>query len=151
MRERLWALARSILIGWATLLAISYLLLRPLLIWTAPLVGASWFPTVQLSLQCCAFAGTGWVGGRLNRSGAEVGVLVFAATLAPWDFSPVLAINVPGLIRLTVNAFRDPRYLDSLIATAGAHILLFGSLMVGGTPRRSSGAKPLSIVGRASP
>ena len=146
MRERLWTLARSILIGWATLLAISYLL-HPLLIWTAPLVGATWFPTVQLSLQCSALAGTGWVVGHMNRSGAVGGVLIFAATLTPWDLGQVLAINVPGLVRLTADALRDPRYFDSLIATAGAHALLFGSLIVGGLLRRLSRTEPLSIVG----
>lgn len=147
MHERLSILARSILIGWAMLLAISYLLLRPLLIWTAPLLGANWFPNVQLSLQCSALAGTGWVVGHLNRSSAVVGVLVFAATLTPWDFGPVLGINVPSLVRLTADAFHDPRYFDSLIATAGAHALLFGSLIVGGLLRLASRTKPLSIVG----
>lgn len=150
MRERLSTLARSILIGWATLLATSYLLVRPLLIWTAPLVGASWFPTVQLSLQCSVLAGTGWVVSHLNRSGAVVGVLVFAATLTPWDFGPVLGINVAGLFRLTVNALRDPRYVDSLIATAGAHALLFGSLIAGALLGQASRTKPLSIVGTGS-
>lgn len=151
MRDRLWILARSILIGWATLLAISYLLLRPLLIWTAPMIGASWFPTVQLSLQCSALAGTGWVVGHLNGSGAMVGVLVFSATLTPWDFGQVLAINVPGLIRLTMDAFRDPRYFDSLIATAGAQTLLFGSLIVGALLRQASRTKPFSIVSGGDP
>ena len=146
-RERLLTLVRSVLIGWATLLAISYLLLRPLLIWTAPLVGAIWFSTVQLSLECCALAGAGWVVGRLNRSGAVAGVLVFAATLTPWDFGQMLAINVPGLVRLTRDALHDPRYFDSLIATAGADILLFGSLIGGGLLGRLIRTKPLSIVG----
>ena len=147
MRERLWTLVRSILIGWAMLLAICYLLLRPLLIWTAPLLGANWFPTVQLSLQCSARAATGWVVGHLNRSGAVVGVLLFAATLTPWDFGQVLGINVPSLVRRTADAFHDPRYVDSLIATAGTHTLLFGSLIVGGLWRRLARTEPLSIVG----
>jgi hypothetical protein len=127
-----------------------HLLLHPLLIWTAPLVGANWFPTVQLSLQCSALAGTGWVVGHLNGSGAIVGVLVFAATLTPWDFGHVLGINVPGLIRLTVDAFRAPRYFDSLIATTGAHALLFTSLFVGALLRQACRTKPLSIVGDGS-
>jgi hypothetical protein len=146
MCERLRTLARSILIGWAMLLAISYLLLRPLLTWTPPLVGASWFPTVQLSLQCSALAGTGWVVGHLNRSGAVVGILVFAATLTPWDFGPA-GINVPSLVRLTADAFHDPRYFDSLIAKTGAHALLFGSLIAGALLRQASRTKPLTIVG----
>jgi len=146
MRERFSTLARSTLIGWVALLAASYLLLRPLLIWIAPLVGASWFPTVQLSLQCFVLAGIGWLVGHLNRSSAVVGVLVFAATLTPWDFGTVLAVNVPSLARLTVNAFRDPRYFDSLIATAGAHALLFGSLMAGALLRQAPRTRPLSIV-----
>jgi hypothetical protein len=151
MRVRLWILARSILIGWATLLAIDYLLERPLLTWTAPLVGAMWFPTAQLSLECFALGGTGWIVGYLNGSGAVVGVLVFAATLTPWDFGQGLAINVPSLVRLTVNAFHDPRYFESLIATAGAQTLLFGSLIIGGLLRQRSRTKPMSIIGGASP
>jgi len=146
MRGRLWTLARSIFVGWATLLAISYLLLRPLLFWTAPRVGPSWFPTVQLSLECSALVGTGWVVGHLNRSCAVGGVLAFAATLTAWDFGQVLDINVPGLVRLTANAFRDPRYVDSLITTVGAHALLFGSLIAGGLLCRLSYTEPPSIV-----
>jgi hypothetical protein len=151
MRERLRTLVRSIAIGWATLLAIGYLLVRPLLYWTAPVVGANWFPTVQLSLSCLAMAGTGWIVGYLNRSSAVIGVLVFAATLTPWDFGPVLAINVPGLVRLMVDALSDPRYFDSLITTAGAHTLLFGSLIAGGLLLRPSDTNPPSIVGAVPP
>jgi hypothetical protein len=151
IRHRLLTLARSVAIGWATLLAITYLLERPLLIWTAPLVGSSWSPTLQLLLECCALAGTGWVVGRLNPLGAIAGVLVFAATLIPWDFDEVLTLNILGLVRLTEDAFRDPRYFDSLIATAGAQTLLFASLIVGGRLGRPSATTPLSIVGGVSP
>ena len=47
MRHRLLITARSILLGWATLVAFTYLVERPLLLWTAPLLGASWLPTLQ--------------------------------------------------------------------------------------------------------
>ena len=137
--------ARSILFGWATLLAIAFLVERPLLIWTAPLLGATWFPTARLVLDCGVLTATGWVVGRLNRSRPMFAVLVFAATLTFWDFSLVVPINVPWLFQLTADAFGDPLYLESLATTAATHVFLFGSLIAGGLlsrPRRA----PVSIV-----
>jgi len=59
-------------------------------------------------------------------------VLAFAATLTFRDFGPELAINVPWLIRLAADSIGDSAYLNSLEATATAHIFLFGSLIAGG-------------------
>jgi hypothetical protein len=131
MRHRLLIAARSILLGWVALLAATYLVERPLLRWTAPLLGASWFPTAQLALECAALAATGWVMGRWNRSGAIPAVLVFAAMIAVWNFSLVPAINIPWLFRLMRDTIGDARYLESLITTAVTHALLFGSLIIG--------------------
>ena len=54
MRHRLLIAARSILLGWAALFAVTYLAERPLLRWTAPVLGASWLPTAQLAFECVA-------------------------------------------------------------------------------------------------
>jgi hypothetical protein len=130
-RRRLFITVRSILIGWATLLLVSNLLERPLLLWIAPLLGPSWVPTAQLALDCCAFAAAGWAIGYSNRANAVFAVLAFAATLTLWDFTPVLPIDVPWLFRLAKDTFRDTRYLDSLVVTATTHALLFGTLIAG--------------------
>jgi hypothetical protein len=145
MRHRLLITARSILLGWATLVAFTYLVERPLLLWTAPLLGASWLPTVQLAFDCVALAATGWMIGRWNRSDAVPAVLVFAAMLAVWTFGLVPAINLPWLFRLIADSFRDARYLESLVTAAATHALLFGSLFVGARLSRPARA-PVSLL-----
>jgi hypothetical protein len=131
MRHRLLIAARSILLGWAALFAVTYLAERPLLRWTAPVLGASWLPTAQLAFECVALAATGWMIGRWNRSDTVPVVLVFAAMLAVWNFGLVPAINIPWLFRLMVDSFGDARYLESLVTGAVTQALLFGSLFVG--------------------
>jgi hypothetical protein len=149
LRRRLLIAARSILVGWATLLPLTYVVERPLLIWTARLVGAHWVATAKLSLDCLALAATGWVIGRLHRSAPLLGVLAFAATLCFRNLDPLLAIDVPWLLRLAVDAFRDTRYLDSLFTTAAQHLFLFGSLIVGALLSRPA-PTPLSLFGETS-
>jgi hypothetical protein len=144
VRRRLLISVRSILTGWATLILITWLLERPLLLWTASLLGGSWFPTARLALDCCAFAATGWVIGYWNRTDSLLAVLAFAVTLTVRDFDPVLAINVPWLFRLVADTFRDNRYFDSLVVTAASHAFLFGSLLVGGRLARPA-QTPVSI------
>src|ERR1700733_5588317 len=101
IRVHRWPAIRRILLtiltGWATLLLITYLFERPLLLWTAPILGGEWFPTARLALDCCAFTATGWVVGYWNRNNAVVAVLVFAATLTLRDFNPLLPLDVPWL------------------------------------------------------
>jgi hypothetical protein len=117
--------------GWAALFLIIYLVKRPLLFSTAALLGASWLPTASLALDCTALASTGWIIGRLNRSGPRIAVSLFAATLTFWDFNRVLAINVPWLLQLAGDALRDSRYLESFGNDLAIHLFLFGSLIVG--------------------
>ena len=75
-----------------------------------------------------------------------LGVLVFAATLTVWDLSPIIAINVPWLLRLAIHALSgDSAYLSSLVSTSTSHALLFGCLLAGGMLSRPS-SKPVSIV-----
>ncbi len=136
MRRRLWVALRSVLIGWATLLFIAFLLEHPLLKWLA---------TAGLALDCTALAATGWVVGRLNRTSPIFGVLVFAATLTFWDLTPLLAINIPWLFHLAADALRDSGYLSSLVGTTATQALLFGSLLAGGLLSRPP-EKPVSIA-----
>ena len=75
-------------------------------------LGASWFPAVRLTLECAALAGTGWVIGRLNRSGPVVAALIFAATLEPWDFGEMLESGGPEQIK------RSPKVQEIYLGTA---------------------------------
>lgn len=138
--------ARSILLGWATLVAVTYFLERPLLRWTAPLLGAAWLPTAQLALECAALAATGWMIGRWCRLDAVGAVFVFAAMLAVWSFGLVPAMNVPWLLRLIADSFGSTRYLESLGTAAATHALLFVSLFAGARLGRPA-ETPMSLVG----
>lgn len=137
--------ARSILLGWATLLAIAYGVEGPVLRWTAPLFGASWIATAHLAFDCATLTASGFVTGRFNRSRAALAAAVFAVTVSFWDFGGTLALNVPWLLRLVWNSFHDSRYLDSLVTSVETHILLFGCLFAGAMLSRPQ-AKPVSIV-----
>jgi len=145
MRRRLFVALRSVLIGWATLLFIAFLVQRPLLAWTAPILGVKWLATAGLALDCTTLVATGWVVGRLNRTSPIFGVLVFAVTLAFRDFTPLLAINIPWLLHLAADALRDSHYLSSLVSTTATQALLFGCLVAGGLLSRPP-EKPVSIM-----
>ena len=146
MRQGLFLAVRSILLGWATLLLTSYLLERPLLILIAGRLGANWFPTVRLMLDCSVLVGIGWVLGQLDPTSPILAIAAFAATLSFWDFGELVEIRVPWLLELTANALRDPRYWDSLVYTAVVQTLLFGSLIVGALlSRRAPATVTLSI------
>jgi hypothetical protein len=147
MRQRLFLAARSILAGWVTLLSIAYLVERPLLILIAGKIDASWVPTVRLMLDCSVLAGTGWITGRLGRANPVFAVTAFAATLTLWDFGDLVEIQFPWLLHLAGDAFRDPRYLDSLVNTAVVQIFLCGSLMAGGLLSRRAPETAPSILG----
>jgi hypothetical protein len=142
MRQRILAVivayARAIALGWATLLVAVFLIERPLLFLTARFLDPAWFATVRLALECGMLAGTGWVIGRLSRSGPLLAVLIFAATLTPWDFGAALEINIRWLLRLLIDTLRDPRYFESLLNTAMLHTFLFGSLIAGAMLTRRS-------------
>jgi hypothetical protein len=146
LRHRLLIAARSILLGAATLFAVTYLVERPMLAWTGPLLGASWLPTAQLAFECVALAATGWMIGRWSHLDAIYAVLAFAAILAVWNFGLVPAINVPWLFQLILDSFGNARYLESLVTAAVTQALLFGSLFVGvrlSRPRQT----PVSLLG----
>ena len=145
-RRWLWMAVRSLAVGWAVLTASTYLAERPLLLLTAPLVGAHWVATARLTLDCLKLAATGWVIGRLHRLAPLPGVLVFTATLCFFNFESWLPLDVPGLIRLGLDALQDARYWESLATTSAQHGLLFGSLMAGGLLRRPP-QSPLSLFG----
>ncbi|HYL73688.1 MAG TPA: hypothetical protein VEU96_05755 [Bryobacteraceae bacterium] len=147
MRQRLFVVMRAVPTGWGTLLLLAYLLEHPVLRWVAPILGVQWLATAGLALDCMALAATGWVVGRMNRPDSLLGVLSFAAMLTLWDFTPVVAVNVPWLLLLTANALRDSVYLSSLVTTAASQALLFGSLLAGGLLSRPP-SKPVSIMAR---
>ena len=135
--------ARSILLGWTALFAITYLLTRPLLAEVAPLLGASWLPTAQLTLECAAL---GAAGGIVRRFSGAAEVVVFAVSLAVWNFGLVPALNVPWLFRLAIDALKSSRYFESLVTVAATHALLFASLIAGARLSRTK-LPPVSIAG----
>ncbi len=118
--------ARSILLGWAALFGITYLVERPLLVLTTRFLGPAWLPTAQLALACAGLVATGWIIGRWNR----FDVLLFAATLAIWNFG-LVPIDIPWLLRLLIDSFESSRYLESFSTSLVTHIFLFGSLFTG--------------------
>jgi hypothetical protein len=147
LRRRLRIAAQSILVGWAALFLLTYILERPLILWTAPLVGAHWLATAKLALDCLALAATGWIIGRLHRSAPLLGVLAFAATLGFFNLDPLLSIDIPLLLRLAVDALRDTSYLSGLATMADQDLFLLGSLIVGGLLSRPPPI-PLSLFGK---
>ena len=150
-RRWLLIVLRSILAGWAGLLALTYIVERPLILWTAPLVGDHWVATAKLSLDCLTLAATGWLVGRLSRSAPLVSTLAFAATLALCaNLSSSFGINFVLLIRLASEAFRDSRYLSTLATLTAQHLFLVGSLMVGAWLSRPS-PRPLSLFREDTP
>ena len=144
MRQRLLISARSILLGWATLLAITYLVERPLLVLAARLLGASWLPTVQLALACAGLAATGWIIGRWNRIDAMSATLIFAVMLAVWNFG-LVPINISWLLRLMADSLQSSRYLESLFTSLVTHVFLFGSLFIGARLSRAREPAELHI------
>jgi hypothetical protein len=145
MRQWLLLAARSILLGWITLLSIAYLLERPLLVLIAARLGANWFPTVRLILDCSALAATGWAIGRLGPASPILAAAAFAATLTVRDFGELVEIRVPWLLQLAGDALRDRRYWDSLVDTAVIQAFLFGSLIAGALLSRRAPTTVLSI------
>lgn len=144
LARRLLSVARSILVGWAGLVALVGIAERPLLLLTAPVVGAHWVATAKLSMDCLALAAAGWAAGRQHRAAPLPGVLAFAATLCPFNLEAWLPIDVPGLVRLAFGALHDAAYRGPLETTAVQHVLLFGSLIAGGLLSRPP-RPPLSI------
>jgi hypothetical protein len=146
MWQRFVSIARAVLLGWVTLLLITYVVERPLLAVLARTADPSWFPTVRLGLECSALAANGWVVGRVSRAMRLVSVLTFALTLTPWDLGQTLEIRVPWLLQLAVDAFRDRHYWNSLIDTAISQAFLFGSLFFGAWLSRRPPVIPPSIL-----
>jgi hypothetical protein len=141
----LYIWGRSILLGWAALLAIVFGLENPLRHWTAPFFGPMWIATAHVGFDCMTLTAAGFVTGRFNRSQALLSAGLFAVTLCFWDFGGALALNVPWMLRLVWNSFHDSRFLDPLVTSAGTHALLFGCLMAGAMLSRPR-EKPISIA-----
>lgn len=126
MRHKLLISARSMLYGWAALIAITYLIERPLLRFGALILGLTWTPTVQLAVACAGLVLIGWIVGHGNRWD----VLLFAGILAIWNFG-LVPIDLPWLFRLLVNLFGNTRYLESFVTSLVTYVFLLGSLFVG--------------------
>ncbi len=150
VRRWLWMALRALGVGWTVLIALTYLAERPLFLLAAPLVGAHWVATASLALNCLKLAATGWIICRLHRKTALPAMLIFAASLSLFSFEVWLPLDVPGLIRLAMDALHDSRYWWPLATMASQHVLLFGSLIAGGLLSRPP-EEPLSLFGKVQP
>lgn len=130
MRHRLLISARSIVLGWAALFTITYLVERPLLLLSSHALGAAWVPTEQLALACAGLTAAGWVVGRSNRFDALAAALIFAVTLSVWNFG-LVPIDIPWLFRLLIDTFENSRYMESFFTLLALHIFLFASIFFG--------------------
>jgi hypothetical protein len=119
---------RSCVIGWVALLAVVFLIERPLIHLTALILDPSWLPTAQLALECLGLAAVGWLIGRW---GDRWGVLIFAGTLALPNLGHVTAIDFPWLVRLLVDCFQNTRYLGAFVRSLATQSFLFAALFIG--------------------
>jgi hypothetical protein len=144
VRHRLLISVRSILLGWAALFGITYLVERPLIFLTAQFLGAHWVPTEQLALTCLGLVATGWIIGRWNRLDGMASALIFAAMLAVWNFD-LVPINLSWLYRLILDSFQDVRVLEPMLTSLVTHTFLLGSLLAGAGLSRPA-QRPVSIA-----
>jgi hypothetical protein len=140
-------LAVAALAGWAVLAAAEFVLLFGVFRVFAMVMGPELLPSLKVVLDMGALAACGWVAGRVGRPRVVAAACLCAAGIAAFDLSPYLPLNVSWLLRLTINAIRDSRYLTSLLTLLGIHVLLFGSLFAGArlSCPRASIAIPLHI------
>ena len=97
----------------------------------ALILGPELLPSLKVVLDMVALAACGWTAGRVARPRNAAAAVLTAAGLACFDLTPYLLLNVPWLLRLTINAVSDSRYLSSLLSTLTIHALMFGSLIAG--------------------
>ncbi len=156
MRQRLLIAARSIVTGWAALLLIAWLLERPLLHWTGPLLGDGWFATARPLLDCATLAATGWLVGRVNRWRSHQpprvsDILVFAFSLLFVDFGQLLTLNGPWLFRVARDSVSSLRYLEGLAAAIASNAILLGSLIAGWMWSRPAELRLVSLAAGGKP
>ena len=138
-------LARSVVLGWATLFLALFAMERPLLLLMLRLLGGGLIPVVRLPFECVALAGGGWVAGRLSRPNPLPAVLILALTVTFWDFGGMLDIQIPWLLRLVADGVGNSRYWGSALDVLLTHVFLFGCLIAGALLSRPRQA-PLSIA-----
>ena len=118
--------ARSVLVGWLALFAITALIERPI-IRHAAFLGPAWAPTIRLALECLGLCAVGWLIGPWGN----LGVWIFAASISVRSFGLAPGIDVPWLFRLLMDTFQNFRYLQSFFTSLVTHLFLFGSLFIG--------------------
>jgi len=117
--------------GWAVLVATELIVLFGALRVFAVALDPGLLPSLKVVLDMGALAACGWIAGRLGRPRVMTAAALTVAGLALADLTPYLPLNVPWVLRLTINAAVDTRYVSSLITTVTVHALMFGSLLAG--------------------
>ena len=127
---------RAILIGWAALFFLSYVVERPILAFGYRWVGGAWWATVSVLLDCAALAACGWVVARLHRPWQIAMLIVFMLSLAPFDVGAytgqTMAPNIPWLVKLAGDVVGDSRYLTGFLVSLVTNAFLMGCLWSGG-------------------
>ena len=127
---------RAILIGWAALFFLSYVVERPILAFGYRWVGGAWWATVSVLLDCAALAACGWVVARLHRPWQIAMLMVFMLSLAPFDVGAytgqTMAPNIPWLVKLAGDVVGDSRYLTGFLVSLVTNAFLMGCLWSGG-------------------
>jgi len=118
--------ARSVLVGWIALFAITVLIERPITRHVA-FLGPAWTPTVRLALECLGLCAIGWLIGPWGN----LGVWIFAASISVRSFGLAPGLDVLWLFRLFLDTLQNSRYLESFFSSVVTHVFLFGSLFIG--------------------
>lgn len=119
------------LAGWAVLAATELVLFFGALRLLAMVMGPDLLPSLKVVLDMGTLMACGWIAGRIGRPRTMTAAGLTAAGLTMFDLTPYVLLNVPWLLRLTVNAVDDSRYLSSMLTMLTMHALMFGSLLGG--------------------
>jgi hypothetical protein len=130
--------------GWAGLFAFTAIVERPLIRLFSRWLGAPWVPTVRLALVCAGLCAVGWLIGHWG----DLGAILFAATLAIYNFGLTPGLDIPWLIHLLLDCFHNLRYLEAFATSLATHVFLFGSLFYGVHLTRAHRATALHIYNK---
>lgn len=117
--------------GWVFLSAAEVVLILGVLPLLAMVMSRDLLPSLKIVLDMAALGSAGWVTGRIARPNVFAAATLLFVGLACVDLTPYLLLNVPWLLRLTLNTLQDTRFLNSWFSTFAMHVLLIGSVFAG--------------------
>lgn len=127
---------RAIFTGWAVLFFLSYAVERPILALGYQWIGGSVWALVSTLLDCVALGVSGWAVARLHRPWQTAMLIAFMVSMAPFDVGlytgQTMALNIPWLLRLTLNITESSRYAAGLLSSLLTNGFLLLCLWTGG-------------------